>query len=378
MKYIKGFFTHIINTFKRLDRSGTWESEFDAGIAFGTVIFFAMAGVNFIAFMVSSLFVELPFTMLPWKMEPVQSALFWYFIIHTIFSTIIFTIFAVKLFDNTINTPVREINSKLYNLTKTDLPEYMVNGKLSNPFRNSDSKLTWHEKVIYYVDTASAEKYMDELTGCFNKKYFMQKFSSIMQTVRIADSHKKTSGPKTYDLDQYAVFMIDIDHFKKVNDDFGHAAGDDVLRDVGRLLRSTVGEGGVVIRNGGEEFVVVCSAKYPFDFSEVAIRINEAFRRNISINGRKITCSIGFVSFPFTHKDDFFLDIHDHVDLADMAMYVSKTHGRDQWNELKLVNEPPEKIDRRLFCNEIEYGLRRGFFVVRNAKGDFSNLDHME
>ena len=365
------------NNLYRLLNVGTWQSDLDCGLTIGVFTFLFSLLFNFISFFVSSLFMDVEYTLLPWKMQTAQCALFWFLALHTVAATIIFTVLGVRLYDNIINTPVRKIKNEMAELTRTDLPDYMVSGKLSNPFRYSED-LTWYDQVKTYVDTASAEKYIDELTGCFNKKDFLQKLTGIMHTIIIAGGRKRE--PKTYNSWIYGVFMVDIDHFKKVNDDFGHAAGDEVLRKVGRLLREAVGNQGVVIRNGGEEFVVVCSERWPYDFSNMAEKINNTFRNEISVRSphdgteRKITCSVGFVSFPFVRNDDIILDIQDHVDLADMAMYLSKTTGRDRWHELKLLREPTVKIDKKLFTGDIEYGLKRGFFTIRNKDGEYNEL----
>ena len=183
-----------------------------------------------------------------------------------------------------------------------------------------------------------------------------------------------------YGDDVYGIFMIDIDHFKNVNDVYGHAMGDKILKSVGKLLRETVGDSGVVVRNGGEEFVVIYLAKYPYDFSELAELINQKFRDNIRVEdtsglkGRNVTCSIGFVDYPFYENAEHVFDLQQHVNLADMAMYVSKTTGRDRWNELKATRVPTDKIDTSLYLNSPEYGLKRGYYVLRNRDGEHNSL----
>ena len=89
---------------------------------------------------------------------------------------------------------------------------------------------------------------------------------------------------------------------------------------------------------------------------------------------RDVTCSIGFVRYPFFENADQFFDLKEHVDLSDMAMYVSKTTGRDRWNELKATRTPTDKIDQSMYLNSPEYGLKRGYYVLRDRNGEHTSI----
>lgn len=368
---MKSLLSFVKNIFYRMSNIGLWESKTDVYLFVGAIVFVATALLDLIGYMLASVFSTGTITFVFSHMNGVQMTMFWYFAIFTLIATSIITSLFVVLYEKLIFTPVRDIKTELSDLMRTELSEYYVSGKISKPFRNPDSAITWEDQVKFYVDAASVEKYMDELTGCFNRKYFSYKLTNYMELQKL--SKGVSSGKvKLYGSDSYAVFMIDIDHFKSVNDVYGHATGDFVLRDVGKLLREVVGDNGVVVRNGGEEFVIVYCERYPFDFAEVAEKINQSFRARIKVpsqgmqKGRDVTCSIGFVKYPFYDGAENTITLEQHVDLADMAMYSSKQAGRDRWHELVADRIPTDKIDMVLYASNLEYGFKRGYYHLRS------------
>ena len=364
VSYVKHFLYKMCNI-------GLWTSKTDVTFFVGFIVLLVMSFLDTIGFMLASVFGGCEITFVFRNMTKMQLAMFWFFFLLTIITTVIITSIFVVLYEKLIFDPVKDIKTELAAITKSELSEYYVQGKISQPFRNPDSAVTWEDQVKFYVDAASVEKYMDELTGCFNRKYFQYKLTNYMELVKLSNGIS-SSKVKTYGSDEYAVFMIDIDHFKSVNDDYGHATGDIVLKSVGKLLRECVGDNGVVVRNGGEEFVIVYCAKYPFDFTTVAEKINQAFRDKIKvpsqgqIRGRDVTCSIGYVRYPFFDGAEGQLTLETHVDLADMAMYASKQSGRDMWHELVSDRAPTDKVDMVLYASSVEYGTKRGYYHLRH------------
>ena len=369
---MKKIIENIKALFRKMYDVGLWTSKLDVVFFVGVIVLISTILMNIVGFLFVSFFTGFRVTFILNDMQPMQKGLFWFFILHTGFVTAVITAVFVQLFERIIFDPVRDIKVELSNLMRSELSDYFVSGKMSKPFRDPDSSITWEDQVRYFVDAASVEKYMDELTGCFNRKYFQYKLTSYMELQKLSNGVSSGDSVKKYGADCYAVFMIDIDHFKWINDDYGHATGDVVLRSVGKLLRDVVGDNGVVVRNGGEEFVIVYCAGYPFDFSTVAEKINQAFRDNIrvhssgSLKGRDVTCSIGFVSYPFYPGAEGVLTLENHVDLADMAMYASKESGRDMWHELVSDRAPTDKVDMVLYASNAEYGIKRGYYHLKN------------
>lgn len=357
---------YIKTVHKRITTIGCWQDDADATIYVGLIALGASLLLSILALIIFKL---------------IHSDIL-FLIVNTVIITVGITAVFLNLYKRIISGPVRAMKDELNKLSVNETSSYTISGKMSQPFRDTTDSITWEDQVRFYMDFATSGQYIDELTGCFNRKYFMQKLSRFMEYSCSSASGKNHA---TYDTEEYAIFMVDIDHFKQVNDDFGHASGDAVLKDVGRLLRDTVGDKGVVVRNGGEEFVIVYCHNYPFDFSEVAAEINNQFRENISIKSptdgklRRITCSVGLVKYPMYPGANSQLSVSQHLDVADMAMYFSKTHGRNQWNEIyagdRLIKDGVDKrIDISSFLSDPEYGLKRGLLGIRSASGEVKDV----
>ena len=154
----------------------------------------------------------------------------------------------------------------------------------------------------------------DPLTGLFNRRYFDETLQRELAAFRRGGT-------------PLSVLMLDLDHFKRVNDTFGHAAGDDALRALGRLMRSTFRESDVICRYGGEEFaVILMNSDLDSAFAKA-----ESFRRavelvDLSSNGRdlgRMTTSVGIACAAE------FDDPAELVHAADAALYQAKRMGRN-------------------------------------------------
>lgn len=124
-----------------------------------------------------------------------------------------------------------------------------------------------------------------------------------------------------------AVIVVDLDHFKRVNDRFGHDAGDRVLRAVGKKLRSLLGGFGTVCRTGGEEFVVLIDECHAQGVSALALSARAAIA-DLEFSGSlaetKVTASVGF------HRRELDQCVRAAIQRGDQAVYCAKTDGRDR------------------------------------------------
>jgi len=158
----------------------------------------------------------------------------------------------------------------------------------------------------------------DSLTMLFNRRYFQDNLTKEFK--RLA-RHRA--------LPVLALAMIDIDHFKQLNDKYGHQAGDVVLRNLGKVLRSTVRMTDVIARYGGEEFVVIMPETDSDGIKVVAERIRrEVEAMEVMYDGRKLktTVSIGLACYPnplIGNEDEL-------VKAADSALYKAKEAGRNR------------------------------------------------
>jgi diguanylate cyclase (GGDEF)-like protein/PAS domain S-box-containing protein len=125
------------------------------------------------------------------------------------------------------------------------------------------------------------------------------------------------------------LMLVDLDHFKDVNDTLGHSAGDDLLRDMGKRMRSAVRQEDTVARLGGDEFMVIIEQGDELDtFASVAEKIIEAVCPPIIISGKElsVTASVGISLFP----DDARLR-ENLIRAADTALYAAKDTGRNKY-----------------------------------------------
>lgn len=153
---------------------------------------------------------------------------------------------------------------------------------------------------------------LDPLTGAYNR----QVLSGFLEDA-IKDCREKNST--------FSVLMLDIDHFKKVNDTYGHLIGDQVLQLLVMLLKKTLRDRDYVVRFGGEEFLIILHDISAENSKRIAERIRELMEENMSTPMRRpITVSIGVVSY---HKDE---SIKDLLQRVDDNLYKAKTSGRNQ------------------------------------------------
>lgn len=152
----------------------------------------------------------------------------------------------------------------------------------------------------------------DYLTGLNNNRKFQEYAQNLLE--------KK---------EEFSLILLDIDHFKKVNDTYGHPIGDEVLKEVGhRLKDSTYSFGGIVSRNGGEEFSVLL----PKTAQEKSVLVAEIVRKCIQVKpfqistGEQLTISVsgGISTYPING-----VSVHHLYKLADEALYKAKLAGRN-------------------------------------------------
>lgn len=125
----------------------------------------------------------------------------------------------------------------------------------------------------------------------------------------------------------HAVLYIDLDHFKSINDTWGHEAGDQLLRTATRRLRQTLGNRGLVFRVGGDEFVILIKTKNRVQAQNVAFQILEQMSSPMGIDNRTITLSASIGMSMSRRGKRLGSDV---IQEADLAMYQAKQTGRNQ------------------------------------------------
>lgn len=256
----------------------------------------------------------------------------------------------------TVNTSRSGINNSLQNafsymnassseeyLLKTDTGYSLI--RLLQHDRNSEQFVVIHlsqkaSKAQSYVLSGMLSIYTnflsllnesqtDELTGLANRKTFDSAISKVFDNLpesydEIDNERRELGVDSTKSANRFWLAIVDIDHFKQVNDRFGHLYGDEILIHLAQIIRSSFRRQDLQFRFGGEEFVILLSGEN----EEVCENVLERFRLNVeeydfpSVNN--ITVSIGVVEFKRSvfHKTSF-----DH---ADQALYYSKNNDRNR------------------------------------------------
>jgi diguanylate cyclase (GGDEF)-like protein len=174
----------------------------------------------------------------------------------------------------------------------------------------------------------------DPLTGARNRRYFYETISGdVAQAQR---SHLKTNGASdpSQTGQELILLLVDIDRFKRVNDDLGHAAGDRLLQMVAKRIEGVMRRSDYLVRWGGEEFLLVCRTTDRDNATYLCKRVLEAVRDlpfDVG-NGVEIhkTCSIGWAPYPWLKDDVGHLSIDNVIELADKALYLAKREGRNR------------------------------------------------
>lgn len=199
---------------------------------------------------------------------------------------------------------VERVNSKLT----------VANEKLDKSIHSLEAQVEKRTKDIYRLSN------LDPLTNLMNRSAFLLTLKKLL-------SHE------TLNDETYALFFIDLNGFKDVNDGFGHKAGDDVLSEIAQRLKKyektlNVGEtqNNILCRWGGDEFLLLVSCNQNFLIRHLANDIQKSVANPISVASTRValSASIGIAEYP---KDS--TDTHELIQYADISMYHHKKHGVD-------------------------------------------------
>jgi len=179
-------------------------------------------------------------------------------------------------------------------------------------------------KKISLYETIRELSIVDDLTGVFVRRHFME---------RLKEEIKRSQRFKT----PLSLLMLDIDHFKRYNDDFGHLVGDATLKRVSEMLKMNVRRVDLVGRYGGEEFIVVMPETRQKDALEVAERIRSSIARNlfkIYHVETKVTVSQGIATYDPQNSqlspDDAVAVVDRLIQASDKCLYQAKEDGRNR------------------------------------------------
>ena len=186
----------------------------------------------------------------------------------------------------------------------------------------------------------------DPLTGLRNRRFL---YASMPEDIAQVQRVQRDLAANAFDRMKQNVdvlfLMVDLDHFKQINDNYGHHAGDLVLQQMSLILREVMRESDIVTRWGGEEFLVVARNAARADAAILPERIRVAVASHLFDIGKEqpihCNCSLGFSVFPFLPDAIAKFTWEQVVDIADACLYAAKRSGRNAW--VGIVPDSPGK-----------------------------------
>jgi diguanylate cyclase (GGDEF)-like protein len=220
----------------------------------------------------------------------------------------------------------------LLHLSRKNLDEMC---KLKDELENKEQALRWHSLELQRKNLELQEiSFTDALTGVWNRRYLEEILAA--EAGQVLRNYERVRGGDTRKLDHRDLIfiMVDVDFFKQVNDLHGHPAGDRFLQRVAERLTRVVRKSDVLVRWGGEEFLIMSRSADPAGTPAFCERIldvmaSEPFDLGHGVRVRK-TCSVGWAPFPWSRGAYEALCAEETIELADTALYQAKAAGRNQ------------------------------------------------
>lgn len=220
--------------------------------------------------------------------------------------------------------------------------------------------LTANEKLSEQALALEKASLTDALTGLHNRRFLNQNMQRDVSRIHRYYKDCEATNRRPGNNSDMIFFIIDLDHFKRINDNHGHQAGDAVLVETQRRLSAIFRDTDYLVRWGGEEFLAVVQDTPREEAYLLAERIVKAVNASdMSVNDQtrlKVTCSVGFAAYPLHQQRYTFFDWQSTVGIADAALYGAKRRNRDTWmgitgvrssvsdSTLELIKQQPARI----------------------------------
>ncbi len=202
----------------------------------------------------------------------------------------------------------------------------------------------------------------DPLTGLFNRRSFFELMSK-----RAVDA---VAGRREDDVPD-GLLVLDIDHFKAINDSLGHAGGDTVLVEVAKRLRAAVRDTDMVMRWGGEEFLIFspkANAEHLKNLAQRVLKVVAETPIAVGDTVLTVTATGGFLSLPFSDLSETECNWEKAMQIADMALYLGKVNGRNRAYGLNRLLAPFEQV-MPVLERDISAALKAGMVELVEVQG---------
>ncbi|MGC2449538.1 MAG: GGDEF domain-containing protein [Candidatus Sulfotelmatobacter sp.] len=206
---------------------------------------------------------------------------------------------------------------------------------LKDELENKEQSLRWHSLELQRKNLELQEiSFTDVLTGVWNRRYLEEILTA--EAGQVMRNYERAHGGDIRKMDHrdLVFIMVDVDFFKQVNDVHGHPAGDRLLQLVAQRLSTVVRKSDVLVRWGGEEFLIMSRSTDPSGTPAFCSRVlevisSEPFNLGDGIIVQK-TCSVGWAAYPWRRSAYEAICAEECIALADVALYRAKSHGRNQ------------------------------------------------
>jgi diguanylate cyclase (GGDEF)-like protein len=220
----------------------------------------------------------------------------------------------------------------LLRLSRSNLEEM---SRLKDELENKEHSLRWHSLELQRKNLELQEiSFTDVLTGIWNRRYLEEILTA--EAGQVLRNYQRGNGADIRKMDHrdLVFIMVDVDFFKAVNDVHGHPAGDRLLQLVAQRLSTVVRKSDVLVRWGGEEFLIMSRSTDPSGTPAFCARVLEVMSSEPFDLGHGIvvkkTCSVGWVPYPWSREAYESLCAEECIALADAALYRAKAFGRNQ------------------------------------------------
>lgn len=212
-----------------------------------------------------------------------------------------------------------DIKADIYTMTEPEEIRRYISAIKQNPSLIEEEAWKHLEnyamKAEELISSKKKTSTTDGLTGLFTRKFMESKLDDLVESAH-------------YNHGAFSFILMDIDHFKSVNDDLGHLVGDEILKNISFVIKRNIRGSDIACRYGGEEFVVICPRQDLENGKKVAEKLRKAIERtNFKLpDERKITVSVGVSCYG---ENDAYKK-EDIIKLADKKLYRAKSRGRNR------------------------------------------------
>jgi diguanylate cyclase (GGDEF)-like protein len=206
---------------------------------------------------------------------------------------------------------------------------------LKDELENKEQSLRWHSLELQRKNLELQEiSFTDVLTGVWNRRYMEEILTA--EAGQVLRNYQRVQGSEIGKMDHrdLVFIMVDMDFFKEVNDLYGHPIGDRLLQLVAQRLSTVVRKSDVLVRWGGEEFLIMSRSTDPSGTPAFCSRVLEVISAEPFDLGSGITvhktCSVGWAGYPWCRAAYEAICAEESIALADAALYRAKALGRNQ------------------------------------------------